>query len=601
MSEITTHLIVDAGHPAVRIEVLDSSYSVRASGYGRIEGDLPTGFYTVQYKAADAMQALDITLRPGEPVTLNEPPNLPFASSAPLEFTSTSHEYHQSAAQRLSTASPLNIGDGSQVFIFVRDVEVGGRTHPAKDLSLHRLNGDLLVQFDEVIEASRGRDEARWGGRNIAVDPGFYRLRLGLPKGRAIEMILPACPDWQSQVFLLRQGGESAAGGKPVIDLASAAQMMARPEQGFDPWNNPSTQKRIQPLEAGEDLRLVELARQALAQGYRGIRSGDLNKMLRGKWRDPLLGILGLHLLLQLPEPDLDTAEDVLGRLGDSILHAFRHPDIGAIALEIARRRGRKLELPTFDAPPMLRQSWNILVRESAERPELIPPASLAFQIADRLWGASAWLIWEAPPEAAVSQPETSWMESYVQSSRPELQSSIEEYDDRVIIGGVTLYKRDAVKGAEALSQAEPETTGAEPEAAGEQPAPVPAPVDQAQAAPPETVTSVDLADFTAVQTALIELLPEWEQLAEKKGPAKLVQQAQLSDTEYALLMQLQAVRYTQQHSFITSRDPASLENLVRQMGIPAEMVREAQAKLYGKLLVTLAEAPKGETQKASK
>jgi predicted ArsR family transcriptional regulator len=74
-----------------------------------------------------------------------------------------------------------------------------------------------------------------------------------------------------------------------------------------------------------------------------------------------------------------------------------------------------------------------------------------------------------------------------------------------------------------------------------------------------------------------------------------------LSESEYALLVHLQGVRYSQQHSFITSRDPASLENLVRQLGIPAEMVREALTKLYGKLLVTLAVAPEGAARKPSK
>jgi hypothetical protein len=190
-------------------------------------------------------------------------------------------------------------------------------------------------------------------------------------------------------------------------------------------------------------------------------------------------------------------------------------------------------------------------------------------------------------------------MESYLQSSRPEIQSSIAEYKDRVIIDGVTIFKRDAPLGSEARTMSEPETAGAEPEAEDKPPAPAPA--DQVQAAPPETETSVDLADFTAVQAALIELLPKWEQLAEKKGPAKLFKQAQLSESEYALLVQLQAVRYAQKHSFITSPAPASLDNLVRQLGIPAEMVRDAQNKLYGKLLVTLAEAPKGAMQKASK
>lgn len=46
MSELTTHLIVDAGHPAVRIEVLDAGYHILARGHD-IRGDpavrLPVG------------------------------------------------------------------------------------------------------------------------------------------------------------------------------------------------------------------------------------------------------------------------------------------------------------------------------------------------------------------------------------------------------------------------------------------------------------------------------------------------------------------------------------------------------------------------------
>ena len=48
-------------------------------------------------------------------------------------------------------------------------------------------------------------------------------------------------------------------------------------------------------------------------------------------------------------------------------------------------------------APPMLRRSWQMLVQATAERPALIPPGSLNAQIADRLWGAGAWLSWQAP------------------------------------------------------------------------------------------------------------------------------------------------------------------------------------------------------------
>lgn len=590
MSELTTHLIVDAGHPAVRIEVLDAGYRVRASGYGRIEQDLPTGFYTIQYKAAEAVQERDITLRPNEPLTIDEPPDLPFASAAPLEFTSTSHEYHQDHAHRLSRATPLERGSGSRLFVFVRDLEPGGLTHPAKGLSLHRLDGETVVLFDEVIESSKSKDQARWGGRNLAVDAGFYRLRLALPEEKAIEMIVPACPEWQSQVFLLRQGGESEVSGKAVLDLPNAAQLMARPGDGFNPRTTTSQQRRIDPVMAGEDLRLVELARMALGRGSRGITADDLSAMLHGKWEDPLLGILGAHLLLQQTEPDLNLADHVVDRMRGQILSGFRHPDIDAIALEIARRRGEQIAMPPFEAPPMLRRSWNYLVQATAEWPELIPSGSLAFQIANRLWGTSAWLIWEAPPQAPArkptGEPAESWLESISMPSPSKTQAGIMELDDRVIIGGVTLYKRGVSRGA----KGEPETMrgmkGFAPEPEVERGG-----VESTGKAPPgqpQTETSVDLADFKAVRVALEDLLLRWQDFFVKMGVDKLVRKAQLTGTEYALLVQFLGQQASSQRDYVTPTEPLTLENLVVQLRVPAEIIQAALASLYAKLLALL-------------
>jgi hypothetical protein len=572
----------------VRIEVLDAEYRLQAKGYGRIDEELPTGYYTIQYKAADATEERNIALRPNEPVTILDPPDLPFTSAAPINYTSTSHEYHQYNAQRLSRAEPLERGDGSQVFVFVRDVDPGGATHPAKGLSLHALDGELIVQFDEVIEASRGSSEARWGGRNIAVDPGFYRLRLTLRKGKAVEMIVPACPYWQSQVFLLRQGGESEVAGRTILDLPNAAHLMARPHAGFDPWEYVSLQKNIQPDIAGEDLRLIELARQALALGYRGIRSQDLQAMLWGKWEDPLLGILGLHLLLRQPEVDLDFASSVFERLRGLILAEFRHPDIDALALEIARRRGVTIEMAPFTVPPMLRQSWTILVEATAGRPELIPSGSFLFQISGRLWGSSAWMIWEAPPEEPVHKPEAGWVENLTGLRPSASQATIVEFDDRVVIGGVTLYKTGGPNVAQQVQSKDDLQIDKAFESAPPPPAPSPAPEEQETAELPETEISVDLADFVAVRGAIEQMLLSADELSDPAAFEKLARKARFTELEYALLLQFRGQFASRQRKMASQVELMSLESLVLQFGVPAEVIQTAMAGLYVKLLTLL-------------
>ena len=395
MTARTARLTVDPGNPAIHVEVLDTGYQVRASGYGRIEETLPTGLYTVRYAAADAVQKDDITLRPDMPLTLDKPPKLKFASPAPLNLTSTKHEWHQHPAHELSQNETKAFGSGAQLLLFVRDVNRKTDGCCATGLSLRHLDGAPVTPLTEVMKTN---EADAWAGCNLALDPGTYRLRLDLGSDQAVETIVHLCLGWQSQVFLLREGGRLEARGRLIVDLPGAAQLMTRLGQGFDPWNK--VHKRVDLMAAGEDLRLAELARLALDHGWRGFHSTDLNAMLDGKWEDPLLGIYGLHLLLLASEPDLALAERVLGRLR-GILVGPPHPDIDALDLELAHRQGRSIELPPFAAPPMLRRSWAMLVAATARQPSLVQPGSLAMRIADRLWGDGAWLVWTVPEEEA--------------------------------------------------------------------------------------------------------------------------------------------------------------------------------------------------------
>jgi hypothetical protein len=606
MSALMTKLTVNAWHPAIRIEVLDAGYGVRASGYGRIEEDLPTGLYTVRYAAADAVEDRNITLRPGEPMTLDAPPELRFASAAPLELTSTSHEYHQHHARQLSHAAPLDRGHGAQLFVFIRDLDVGGSGHLAQGLSLHRLDGEMLLHFGEIVEVSTASSEACWAGRNIAVDPGTYRLRLAFGRNEAVETVIVVCPGWQSQVFLLHRGGELGTADAPTLDFASATQFMVPQTMGFEPWSR-VRQSYGEPWEAGEDLRLAELARKALAYGWRGVRTDDLQAMLNGKWQDPLLGIFGLHLLLARPQPDLEFAEAVLGRLGAMILREFPHPDLIALTLELARRRGTTLHMPPLEAPPMLRRSWQMLVRASAEQPSLIPQHSLAGRIADRLWGASAWLIWEVPPVAPAQPQAKDWLRDFIEAQgRATERPGIEDLSDRVIIGGVTLFKRgfrrleeERREGKKEVAQPGDETEDQVPSLVPKEPGVPPSDHDAREGPfgrldlgsavrsliknPEATLERLPDLDFTAVRSSIESLLPTLQGLIERLGLEGLTQEAALDTAEFALLTQLaELLQLRHRSATAPARDPLSLAALVQRLGMPAQAV---QGKLVGLLL----------------
>jgi hypothetical protein len=122
-------------------------------------------------------------------------------------------------------------------------------------------------------------------------------------------------------------------------------------------------------------------------------------------WRDyknPMLGIYGAHQLLlseKLEPSDLDLLRNVTSTLQNMI---GAHPDV--IALDVFLN-DLSTNVPVYQAPsyrtvyqapPMLRSSWNILVKASIAHPEIVRAGSLASYVADRIWGDGTWLVWQS-------------------------------------------------------------------------------------------------------------------------------------------------------------------------------------------------------------
>jgi hypothetical protein len=377
--------------------------------------------------------------------------------------------------------------------------------------------------------------------------------------------------------------------------------------ESFNPWSR--VRRNVPPIEAGEDLRLAELARQALASGRQGLRTRDLEQMLRGKWNDPLLGIFGVHLLLMREKPDLGLANEVVQRLRHSIIANVRHPDVDALALEIGRRLGNPVEMPPFAAPPMLRRSWNILIRESAEQPGLIPSGSLSSSVADRLWGAGAWLTWDVPtlPQAADVDDE---IVLDVSAAGESPAGRIEELEDRVIVGGVTLprrgHKPDVLGFANRTARTDDEAVGGASGAA--EAVAMPAGVDEAVPAMDESgeielaaddeapaavarpaASREALADlsYSELRQRLIALLPEMHGQASTDDLDELTDRAGLDARELGLLIQFATALRPRRKT--TTRDPLALNVLVERLGLPAERVRTTLAGLVSKMSAAIA------------
>jgi hypothetical protein len=382
------------GQPADELFIVDSSFELVARGVALLEKSLPAGVYKV--KSRRAREEFEKIILLDQDQTIRPQPTA-FASPAPFGTSTLTHEYHRDAAESESRNVHVVAGIGARIFLQSRYWTAPQPTaepqgNPARGLSLRRLSGQTIVEYERASVIALnwnndGRDPA--ASCTVSVDPGTYLLRQEGPNGSPVERSVVASPDWQTQVFVLKNEPRSPSAptaGPEVSDAAlallpdSVSVFMSR--DGFDPWRN--------------DMELAEVARIALTDERR-IMSDQLMAMLDGKFENPMLGIFGAHLLLlsldraagettaaaaeappagaaatprlelTLQAKDLDVIVQNLRRLvGD------RHPDVEALSLR-ASDPSLRHRTPLTE-PPMLRRSWSLFVAASNDAPSLCPP-----------------------------------------------------------------------------------------------------------------------------------------------------------------------------------------------------------------------------------
>ncbi|MGA2609192.1 MAG: hypothetical protein ABSH01_17255 [Terriglobia bacterium] len=375
-------LQVRAADSETEIFIIDGQFHLRDRGVGSLDTQLEPGIYKLKASTGGVTQEQHVVLRDKE-VSLNLPP-LAFASPAPLNETSKTHEYHMGAAERESRKIHLSAGSGSWIFVFARDLTSTRRApvswNPAMGLSLRDELGNLLADVNSTGTSDLSQDP--WAACNVEVDPGTYRLRLELPphqddpKPVSLEQTIVASPGWQTQVFLLQRAyGPGLSDWRADLSGASILLSMG---PGFDA--------------ARSDFRKTELARLGLTN-RRQVVSQELRQMLRLNIENPMLGILAAHLLLLNQQSDTDL-QTVITNLRNLLV--MQHPDVEALALQFEPASAYLCQ-----TPPMLQRSWSLIVDATATRPGLIPPGSLAAGIWDRLWGEEPWLIWNVPEVVA--------------------------------------------------------------------------------------------------------------------------------------------------------------------------------------------------------
>ena len=419
-------LTVEAPDAGTAIRLYGPHLEFEGEGIGQLTREVRPGIYLIRFQSGNAVREVCHGVEPGVSSIHTETLPLAISCAAPLQHTATSHEYHQENASKTSAITPEQRDAASTLYLFVRDFTaprtdetvppIVWRGVPATGLTLHRPNGTLIYNFAQSSQRSTDETDS-WQAKRLELVPGSYRLRVDLGTWGVLEQTLTLCHNWETQVFLLRRVHGEGENAVQRADLASATILMSAHD----------TANKIAFAPDSRLARLTEVARQALDEGRDALSDeivlasvdatvhlandgsaadADLREMLKMKFSNPMLGILGAHLLLARAAKETDAAKVEQHRKSLRVVAknlqrlAPDHPDVMILASEILEQPWQNLS-----APPMLRASWMLALLRSAQQPALIPATSLASKVASSHRGGGAWLLWRHSEPIQIAPP----------------------------------------------------------------------------------------------------------------------------------------------------------------------------------------------------
>lgn len=383
-ADVRIPLTVLADSPATEIFVIDHSLQKRAGGLGTLEVELPQGYYKIRFRAAGAYQErlVELSEATGPQTVTGKMVN--FSSSVPIVDTATSEASHAYRAEALSHSVHRHLGSGSSLFVFARDVNPADPVDTWRGVSVHDIDGALLAELSD----GDCDDVYALAGLGLELNPGPYRLRVDTERFGVYEMFVVTCPGWQTQVFGLVE--DFVARGDQVrrMALRSVSVLMARMGEGF--------------RHHSAALRLADMARLGLRDGRSVVSSDVMRQLLDGKVDNPMLGIYGSHLLLiQGKKTDHALVDAVVDNLSNLL---GPHPDL--LALQLWPGAGTPPKDLAFPTPPMLRSSWDLILRGTARRNSLVPLGSWSDLLSDGILTSAPWLLRRVSEAATASRVE---------------------------------------------------------------------------------------------------------------------------------------------------------------------------------------------------
>lgn len=354
--------------------------SFSPSIYGA-QATLVPGIYEVEAALEGRVERKVVSLRANRPkkIKWDEWKSLKVAAVAPRASTVTSSAPHTSAAVDWSRKPTWQSSQGpSRLFIFVRTTKPGRHKSFASGLYLLDASGNTITDFSDTTEKNL---EAGWMAFNASLPAGCYVLKRQRPETSLHCIPLYLSAGWETQVFVPARSAPS---------LRSLTINLAQYGSGYQPND--------------EAASAAEIVLESLRSGTRGkhlVSSDKLNLLLKEKFTNPWLGILGAHVLLRsgakdplglstmAVDPKLsDLFNEVVGNLlkFDGLAD---HPDIRALQLKL-----NEPAATPFSHPPLLQAGLERVQHHSVTCANTIPYGSLTDCVLDNVLANSVWTAW---------------------------------------------------------------------------------------------------------------------------------------------------------------------------------------------------------------
>ena len=381
-------LIIISENPFAEVALFDHRLQLIDKKIGYLKTALEPGIYKVQFSAGNTAYSELIEFT--DTRTIEIPIEKIGLENTTIPLGNTEVDKEQMRIIQEINAFPLNSQNRGNFFLFISSGN-GWKPGIKKNHCIELVNslGMVVHKFQNLFEPYGKQMESWCNGVQINFPEGRYRLRIsitsslvdadGNEKETTVVSEQKIClyNSFQTQ-FFFRMENQWLDGSSLSMALFPVSMRQVASEQYFS----------------------CELARNLMGHPEVEISSYHAERLAAEKWENPILGIYSALIMINqsmIPESGLDLYV-ITNVCRNTYYMLGNHPDLMVIAkwLQVNGREIMEIDLKeyTFDDPPMLKESWELMVLMSKSEPDLVPIDSLLALTSTNQVNAGAWYSW---------------------------------------------------------------------------------------------------------------------------------------------------------------------------------------------------------------